>query len=589
MGRDPGDAGGRRLLTRIARVVPDLATFAVDDGFAYAVPDGLDVGVGSMVRVPLGGRRVRGYVVAVSDGSPEGLKEVVAVSGDLPIFDRDLLEVLRWAAVHYVAPLATLLAKAAPPNLPRAPFDRNHQAPEGDAPARNRTRYWLGSGPWEAKVGDVVEGAAGRSALVVAPSLAEVRHLAEELGRRFPGRVRVASTGLGNAEMTRVWSEAAAAPGLVVVATRDAALWPIAGLGSAVVVGEGRRGLKDRATPTVDAAKVLWRRSTVERFSLVLCGLVPTTDALARAPQLSRVESGRLWGLVELVDRRKDPPGGGVLGTTVRRALHAVLRPGGRAFVLADRRSSAQRCVRCRILRLCPACGSHPGRSPPCPRCGTGLGGCSECGGARFEPLGAGVGRIRHELGGFLGSDAVGEAGDGRPVVIGTERDLAALDTVDLAVVVDGDGPLRAPHYRAVEDGLRLMARTVAAAGRGRGRRAIIQTSDPGHPVFEALRRGDPVPVLEAEASSRAAAGLPPGGELLVIEAADAPPDADDVLRATLGERASLHGPADYRGRLRWLVRGTDLRAARVALRGVVHEWREHGARVRVDADPIDL
>jgi primosomal protein N' (replication factor Y) len=199
------------------------------------------------------------------------------------------------------------------------------------------------------------------------------------------------------------------------------------------------------------------------------------------------------------------------------------------------------------------------------------------------------VGRIRHELGGFLGSDAVGEAGDGRPVVIGTERDLAALDTVDLAVVVDGDGPLRAPHYRAVEDGLRLMARTVAAAGRGRGRRAIIQTSDPGHPVFEALRRGDPVPVLEAEASSRAAAGLPPGGELLVIEAADAPPDADDVLRATLGERASLHGPADYRGRLRWLVRGTDLRAARVALRGVVHEWREHGARVRVDADPIDL
>jgi primosomal protein N' (replication factor Y) len=591
VGCDPGDAGGRRLLIRIARVVPDLATFAVDDGFAYAVPEGLDVGVGAIVRVPLGGRRIRGYVVSISEGPPEGLKEVLAVSGDLPVFDGDLLEVLRWAAVHYVAPLATLLAKAAPPNLPRAPLHRDGDPAGGDVPTRVRTRYWLGPGPWDTRIGDAVAGVvtAGGSALVMAPSLAEVRLLAEGLGTRFPGRVRVASSGLGNAEVTRVWSEAATLPGLVVVATRDAALWPIAGLGLAVVVGEGRRGLKDRATPTVDAVTVLWRRSTVERFSLILCGLVPTTDVLARAPQLTRLEPGRLWGLVELVDRREDPPGAGVIGTTIRRSLHAVLRSGGRAFVLADRRSPALRCVQCRALRLCPSCGSDPGRTAICPRCAAELGGCAGCGGGHFEAVGAGVGRLRHELAGFLGPAAVGERGDGRPVVVGTERDLAGLDQVDLAVVVDGDGPLRAPHYRAVEDGLRLLARTVAAAGTGRGRKAIIQTSDPGHPVFEALRRGDPMPVLEAEASSRSTAGLPPGGELLVVEAADAPGDAAEALRTALGNRASLHGPADHRGRVRWLVRAADLRAARVALRGVVHEWREHGARVRVDADPIDL
>jgi len=43
----------------VARVVPDLPTFAVDDGFAYEVPVGVEVEVGALVRSPLGGRRLR--------------------------------------------------------------------------------------------------------------------------------------------------------------------------------------------------------------------------------------------------------------------------------------------------------------------------------------------------------------------------------------------------------------------------------------------------------------------------------------------------------------------------------------------------
>jgi primosomal protein N' (replication factor Y) len=193
------------------------------------------------------------------------------------------------------------------------------------------------------------------------------------------------------------------------------------------------------------------------------------------------------------------------------------------------------------------------------------------------------------EITGFLGEGSASESGSGRPVVVGTERDLADLPSVELSVVVDGDGPLRAPHYRAAEDGLRLLARVVAAAGSGRGRRAMIQTADPGHPVFVALHRGDPLPVLNAEAASRSAVGLPPGGEILVLEVTDPPDDADAVLRSSVGDRATVHGPADHRGRVRWLIRAGDLRAGRVAIRGLIHEWRESGARVRVDADPIDL
>jgi primosomal protein N' (replication factor Y) len=173
-------------------------------------------------------------------------------------------------------------------------------------------------------------------------------------------------------------------------------------------------------------------------------------------------------------------------------------------------------------------------------------------------------------------------------VVVGTERDLPGLE-VDLTIVVDADGPLLAPTYRAVEDGLRLLARAIAAAGRGRGRRGLLQTSNPHHPAIEALRRADPIAVIRDDAAARVAAGFPPGGEILVVEVEGAADGAAGELVEVVGARAEVLGPAEHRGRLRWLLQGRDLTAARVAIRALVARWREGGARVRVDADPIDL
>jgi primosomal protein N' (replication factor Y) len=193
------------------------------------------------------------------------------------------------------------------------------------------------------------------------------------------------------------------------------------------------------------------------------------------------------------------------------------------------------------------------------------------------------------EAEGFLGRELVGEAGSGRAVEVGTERDLPHLGALDLSVIVDADGLVRAPNYRAVEDGLRIMARVAAAAGTGRGRRAIVQTADAGHPAVEALRRADPVGLLRREIESRSVLGFPPHGELLVVEVQDPPEGADGAMRKAVGERATVMGPAERSGRTRWLIQGTDLRPARLALRGLVQDWRDAGARVRVDADPIDL
>jgi primosomal protein N' len=95
--------------------------------------------------------------------------------------------------------------------------------------------------------------------------------------------------------------------------------------------------------------------------------------------------------------------------------------------------------------------------------------------------------------------------------------------------------------------------------------------------------------LIEAEVRTRAALGFPPHGELLVVEMEGAPAGADRALREAVAGRGSVLGPADRGGRVRWLVQGRELRQARLAMRGLVQDWRDAGARVRIDADPIDL
>ncbi|MCJ7780435.1 MAG: hypothetical protein MUQ27_06375, partial [Acidimicrobiia bacterium] len=378
-------------------------------------------------------------------------------------------------------------------------------------------------------------------------------------------------------------SQMASGTGSLVVGTREIAFWGVDGLGLAVVLDEGRRGYKSPQTPTFHVRDVLRRRSTIERFSLLLTGPVPTSEALSAGVEVIEI-ARRVWPLVEVVDRSDEEGGYGSVGDRARNAITAL---GDRAtvFVLVARRGASFRCSRCRELRKCPDCDAMLERSGTCARCGRSFPECVACGGVRFEALGGGVSRVGDDLGRIFGSD-VGAADSGRRIVVGTERDLVGLPPVDLVVVVDPDPGILAPNYRADEDALRLLARAVLAARPGRGRRALVQTSMSEHRVFEALRSGDPIGFMGETLRRREKSGFPPVGDLIALET-DAT-DAGQVLSEAVGD-ASLLGPAKEGDRERWLIQGRDLSTVRLRLRSAVQHLRDAGARVRVDADPVDL
>ena len=561
--------------------------------------------MGSIVRVPLGGRRVRGWVTGIRRGSPEKLKEVIGVSGAQPIFSADLLQTLRWAAVHYVAPLAALIPKAGPPNLPKAGRSRLSPPPTvAAAPdylsgsietissgGRLPTTFVAGSGPWHEMTGPLAGSATlqEKSVMVVVPTAVECAALAVEMRPAWGSRLVTATSSAPAAARTTAWSQLSRTPGTVIIGTPEVALWPLPPGSLAVVVEPGRRAMKARQTPTVHVREMLRRRANVEKHGLVPLGHPPTLETAAAGNALVG-RPGRVWPLVEVIARGTEAPSSNPVAEATRAAIGGALRRNEPVFVFVSRRgyAPALRCTTCGELRRCPQCGSNPGPGSECERCGTRNGPCTSCGAASFAPVGAALGRVVEELRRSFG-DAVGGVGDGAAIVVGTERDIPPAAGRGLSVVIDVDSMLLRPHYRAEEDTLRILTRVAATVRRGRGHRCVIQTRMPEHRVLQALRHGSSEAIVAEWLQERESEQLPPFGELLAIELTGDLDSADDELRAALGSKLAVFGPGEAGPASRWLIQAPDLRRAKIQLRSHVQNWRDRGLKVRVDADPLDV
>ncbi|MGH9164420.1 MAG: hypothetical protein ACRDZW_02760, partial [Acidimicrobiales bacterium] len=84
------------------------------------VPEHLDgrVRIGTIVRIPLQGRRVRGWVVAEAEEPPPAgvrLRAITAVSGWGP--PPDLVELATWAAWRWAGRPSAFLRVASPPGV----------------------------------------------------------------------------------------------------------------------------------------------------------------------------------------------------------------------------------------------------------------------------------------------------------------------------------------------------------------------------------------------------------------------------------------------------------------------------------------
>ncbi|HKB80705.1 MAG TPA: primosomal protein N', partial [Thermoanaerobaculia bacterium] len=109
--------------------MPGLAAFAevavpvaVHGTFTYAIPEELrdEVRLGSRVEVPFGSKRTTGFVVGLGDAPPATgkLKPIHAVlDEDEAALLPEIIELCRWAATYYLAPLGEMLRVSLPANM----------------------------------------------------------------------------------------------------------------------------------------------------------------------------------------------------------------------------------------------------------------------------------------------------------------------------------------------------------------------------------------------------------------------------------------------------------------------------------------
>jgi len=604
---------------RTCRVRPDLP--AVEREFDYVVPERMaaDVRVGSVVRAPLHGRSVRGWVTAdgvVPEAPERRLRPLRRVVGAGP--PPDVVELCRWAAWRWAGSPVALLRSATAPNAVRDPAPvasatpagadgvgvRPVPGPGGGAASRPGGRVRLLSWPPAADRRELVASlvAGPGSSIVVVPDGARLGSLLAHL-RRAGHRVLVQRADQPAAERTRHWAEARSG-GCVVVGSRLAVWAPVPDLAAVVVLDEGDEALQEERAPTWNARDVAVERARRSGAALTLVGPIPSLEAEAvagRASSPARAEERAGWPLLVVADRRDEPPGTGLLGEALVREAHRCLDGGRRVVCVLNRkgRSHLLVCDACGAVARCEVCGSAVAEADGgllCPGCGASRPPvCIECHRSRFRRLRPGVARLRDDLAALLPRASVVEVDaavdDVAPadVLVGTEAVLHRLPPgppPGLVAYLDLDRELLAPRYRAGEQALWLLARGARLlGGRAGDGRLLVQTRLPDHPVVVAARNGDPRVAMEAERGPREALGYPPFGALALLSgAAVAVGAACAALRDVPG--VEVLGPNAHGAGARALVRAPAVDVLCDALEPARRAGRAEG-RLRIEVDPL--
>ena len=577
----------------VARVVPDVT--GLDKEFDYLVPDALrdSVAVGTMVRVPLAGRRVGGWVVELDPPdaavATERLRPLAKVTGHGP--PADMVDLARWASWRWAAGrLRPLLRAASPPGaVAVVPSPARSGASPGPADAGAARLLAAGGGilrrpPASDPVPVVLAAVALGPTLVVVPGVDDARMLG----------VRLRRAGLTVAVVPRDW--AAAAGGVdVVIGPRLAAWAPVPDLAAVVVLDEHDEALQEERVPTWHARDVVIERARRSGVPCLLVSPVPSLAALqavggdGRTVSVpSRNEERAGWPILEIVDRSRDEPWKQSLLSS--RLLQYARDPGCVVVCVLNAPGRARRlaCRSCRALQRCERCQAAVAQTRDgqlrCARCGLERPVvCQACGSSALVALRPGVTALAEQVGAAAGRPAVEVTGEdaGPPepsatLFVGTEAVLHRVPRADVVAFLDFDDELLAPRFRADEQALGLLARAARLAGpRADGGRVLVQTRLPHHEVLDAVLHADPGRLVDGALARRAELELPPTRALAVLSGAGA-----EELATTLrtAGAVAVNGPADGR----YLVRAPDAAALANALAAAPRP----ASRVRVEVDP---
>ena len=496
-------------------------------------------------------------------------------------------------------------------------------------------------------------------ALVMVPEINLTPQLQERFVERFgAAQVVTMHSGLTNPQRLKSWLAAHQGAARIVLGTRMAVFASMPGLKLIVVDEEHDPSYKQQEGARYSARDLAVYRGRLAQAKVVLGSATPSLESwhaseqgrYRRLEMASRVGAGTMPA-VRIIDMNLQPK-----RTVVAPALLDAIRQraarGEQTLIFLNRRGYAPvlACADCGWKSECPHCSAFRvfhkiDRTLRCHHCGFTERvprHCPACGNADIAPVGRGTERLEEHLAELLAGTTRTDGGAVRvarmdadsvrlkgalqeqlaqvhggavDVLVGTQMVTKGHDfrRITLVAALQPDSALYSSDFRAPE---RLFALLLQAAGRaGRdaaqaaGSEMWVQTWNPGHPLFAALRRHDYPAFAAQQLKERQQAAMPPFGFQALVRAEARTQDAAQAFLQAGSEAgrelAAAHGVTLYSAvpmtiqrianveRAQMLVES----ASRMVLQRFLAQWRPllHGARERgllrwaIDVDPLAI
>ncbi|UTA48552.1 primosomal protein N' [Simiduia sp. 21SJ11W-1] len=367
--------------------------------------------------------------------------------------------------------------------------------------------------------------AAGRQALVLVPEIGLTPQTVARFARRFKVPVGLMHSGVADGGRQQAWLRARAGLDRIVIGTRSAVFAPLKHPGIIIVDEEHDTSYKQQEGFRYSARDLAVFRAHQLQIPLVLGSATPSLESLANVSagryqhlRLRKQAASNQLARLEPVDIRNQALQEGLAGESIQQ-LKAALRRGEQALVFINRRGFAPllMCHFCGWQAKCPRCDArmtlhHHPYHLHCHHCDHQRrvpNQCPDCKGSELQQIGAGTERTEALLNQLVPNTPVlridrdstrsqkqlnamlDQINTGEPcVLVGTQM-LAKghhFPRVSTVIILDADGGLFSPDFRATEKMAQLIVQVAGRAGREdlQGR-VLLQSHHVEHPYLQLL------------------------------------------------------------------------------------------------------
>jgi len=392
----------------------------------YSIPADLEgrITPGHRVKVPLRGRSAFGFVLSVgpaselpSDAAGMNLREISGLDPEEVVLTPDLLELTKWIATYYVAPIGQAIEAAVPRSIARPPRTKKGEAPaqedlathpdprahhldltedqtravarlEASLNARDGQTYLLHGVTASGKTEVYLRAAEtaldqGQGVLFLVPEIALGTQIIGRIRERFGERAAEYHSQLKPAVRRKTWWDARRGRVRFIVGARSAVFLPVENLGLIIIDEEHEPSYKQSETPRYQGRDTALMRARIAGAVTIMGSATPSLESFtnARSGKYTRIDlpqriDARPAPTVTLVDLRsrgtqtEESPcgiavrGGGdhaardPLSGYLLERLQAVLAAEDQAILFLNRRGFATsvQCHDCGFVFDCPRC-----------------------------------------------------------------------------------------------------------------------------------------------------------------------------------------------------------------------------------------